>query len=176
MSSFLKISSVDFNEIFRYQFAYNASADFMKRAILALFGLCFLGGAAFAQTYSIDWFTIDGGGGTSTGGVYTVSGTIGQPDAGHMSGGNFTLDGGFWGIVGAVQIPGAPLLRVLLTSTNTVVVAWPAPSTGFSLQQNTDLRTTAWTGITNTVNVVGSENQIIVAPPTGNRFYRLKNP
>ena len=35
-----------------------------------------------AQSYSIDWFTIDGGGGTSTGGVYSVSGTIGQPDAG----------------------------------------------------------------------------------------------
>ena len=37
---------------------------------------------AYAQTYSIDWSTIDGGGGTSTGGVYSVSGTIGQPDAG----------------------------------------------------------------------------------------------
>ena len=36
----------------------------------------------FAQSYQIDWFTIDGGGGTSTGGVYSVSGTIGQPDAG----------------------------------------------------------------------------------------------
>lgn len=131
---------------------------------------------ASAQNYSIDWFTIDGGGGTSTGGVYSVSGTIGQPDAGHMSGGNFTIDGGFWGIIAAVQSPGAPLLRVVLSSTNTVVVAWPAPSTGFSLQQNSDLNTTAWGSITNTVNVVGSENQIIVAPPVGNRFFRLKNP
>jgi hypothetical protein len=131
---------------------------------------------ASAQSYSIDWFTIDGGGGTSTGGVYSVSGTIGQPDAGHMSGGNFTIDGGFWGVIGAIQSPGSPLLRVLLTSTNTVVVAWPAPSTGFSLQQNTDLNTTVWAGVTNSVNVIGSENQIIVAPPVGNRFYRLKNP
>ena len=131
---------------------------------------------ATAQTYSIDWFTIDGGGGTSTGGVYSVSGTIGQPDAGHMSGGNFTLDGGFWGIIAAIQSPGSPLLRVVHTSTNTVVVAWPAPSTGFSLQQNSDLNTTAWGGVTNPVNVVGSENQIVVAPPVGNRFYRLKNP
>ena len=31
--------------------------------------------AALAQSYSIDWFTIDGGGGTSTGGVYSVSAT-----------------------------------------------------------------------------------------------------
>jgi len=35
-----------------------------------------------AQTYSIDWYKIAGGGGTSTGGVYAVSGTIGQHDAG----------------------------------------------------------------------------------------------
>ena len=37
---------------------------------------------ASAQSYAIDWHTIDGGGGTSTGGVYAVSGTIGQHDAG----------------------------------------------------------------------------------------------
>src|SRR2546430_2683560 len=63
-------------------------------------------GLTFAQNYSIDWFTIDGGGGTSTGGVFSLTGTIGQPDAGHMSGGTYTVDGGFWGIIGAVQIPG----------------------------------------------------------------------
>jgi hypothetical protein len=145
-------------------------------SVLALSLLIFAATSASAQSYSIDWYTIDGGGGTSTGGIYSVSGTIGQPDAGHMSGGNFTIDGGFWGIIAAVQSPGSPLLRVLRTSTNTVVVAWPAPSTGFSLQQNSDLKIAVWTGITNTVNVVGSENQIIVAPPVGNRFYRLKNP
>ena len=42
---------------------------------------------AKAGDFSLDWSTIDGGGGTSTGGVYSVSGTIGQPDAGAMSGG-----------------------------------------------------------------------------------------
>ena len=132
---------------------------------------------ARAQNYSIDWFTIDGGGGASTGGVYSVSGTIGQPDAGHMSGGNYTLDGGFWGIIAAVQLPGAPLLRVVLTTTNTVVLAWPAPSTGFSLQQNPVVNNApGWAGVTNVPVVVGSENQVIVSPPVGNKFYRLKFP
>src|SRR5437763_7486949 len=112
---------------------------------------------ASAQSFSIDWFTIDGGGGTSTGGVYTVSGTIGQPDAGKMSGGNFTLDGGFWGIIAAVQTPGSPFLRVARTNSNAVVVAWPSSATGFSLQQNAILGSTNWQGVTNTVNVVGSE-------------------
>src|SRR5258708_5123809 len=72
--------------------------------------------AANAQSYSIDWFTIDGGGGTSTGGVYSVSGTIGQPDAGHMAGANYAIDGGFWGLISAVQTPGSPLLTVARTT------------------------------------------------------------
>lgn len=132
--------------------------------------------SALAQSYSIDWYTIDGGGGTSTGGVYQVSGTIGQPDAGHMAGGNFSLDGGFWGIIAAVQTPGAPALRIILSSTNTVVVAWPAPSTGFNLQQNAAVGTTNWIGVTNNQYTVGGEYQVIISPPVGNRFYRLKSP
>lgn len=32
----------------------------------------------------------------STGGDFELSGTIGQPDAGMMEGGGFTLSGGFW--------------------------------------------------------------------------------
>ena len=53
--------------------------------------------------YSVDWFKVAGGGGTSTGDVYTVSGTFGQPDAGGpMGGGGFTVVGGFWSLF-AVQ-------------------------------------------------------------------------
>ena len=52
---------------------------------------------ALAQDYSIDWYTVDGGGEMwSSGGPYELSGTIGQPDAGEMTGGTFTLTGGFW--------------------------------------------------------------------------------
>ena len=45
--------------------------------------------------FAIDWFTIDGGGGTSAGGSHSISGTIGQPDAGSTSGGSYSLAGGF---------------------------------------------------------------------------------
>ena len=131
---------------------------------------------AGAQNYAIDWYSIDGGGGNSTNNQYSLSGTIGQPDAGHMSGGSFTLDGGFWGIVAAVQSPGSPLLRVIRTSTNTIVVAWPNPSTGFSLQENVAMGTLNWNGVTNSISVIGSENQIVVTPSGGNRFYRLFHP
>jgi hypothetical protein len=47
--------------------------------------------------FSMTWFTIDGGGITqSTGGSFSLGGTIGQPDAGSMTGGAFSLGGGFW--------------------------------------------------------------------------------
>jgi len=83
-------------------------------------------------SYDLSWSTIDGGGGTSTGGVYSVSGTIGQPDAGPtMSGGNYALDGGLRATIAAVQTPGAPLLSITLTTTNTALISWPSPSTGF---------------------------------------------
>src|SRR5215468_10857956 len=54
---------------------------------------------AVGQSYSIDWFTVDGGGGTSTAATYEVSGTTGQPDAGsspELTGGAYSLAGGFW--------------------------------------------------------------------------------
>ncbi len=54
--------------------------------------------------YSISWHTIDDGGGQSSGGSYTLTGTIGQPDADWAGGGSYELLGGFW--------PGGPLCIV----------------------------------------------------------------
>ena len=55
--------------------------------------------------FEITWYSIDGGGGMrSTGGDFELSGTIGQPDAGRMSGGDFTLTGGFWAITRSLEI------------------------------------------------------------------------
>lgn len=69
----------------------------IKRTLLSA-GVALFATGALAQSYSIDWHTIDGGGGTSTGGGYSLSGTIAQTDAGTMSGGGYTLEGGFWSI------------------------------------------------------------------------------
>ena len=46
--------------------------------------------------YEITWHTIDGGGGSSSGGPYGLVGTIGQADTGVVSGGDYVLGGGFW--------------------------------------------------------------------------------
>ena len=66
-----------------------------KSIILILFTCMILTTPTFAD-YEITWSTIDGGGGTSTGGNYALVGITGQPDAGQMSGGDYVLSGGFW--------------------------------------------------------------------------------
>lgn len=68
-----------------------------------------LAAALPARTAEFDlfWFTLDGGGGYSAGGVFEVEGTIGQPDADVLTGGAFTLRGGFWpAATGAPVRPG----------------------------------------------------------------------
>ena len=98
----------------------------------------FLATSALAQSYSIDWYKVAGGGGTSTGGVYSVSGTIGQHDAGEpMTGGQYSLTGGFWALISVVQTPGLPNLTVTFVNPNSVKISWP--NTGsYTLLQNSN--------------------------------------
>ena len=137
-------------------------------ALLWLLGVS----TGFGQ-YSIDWHKISGGGGTSTGGVYTVSGTIGQHDAGGpMTGGNYSLTGGFWALISVVQTPGAPKLYIQ-PSGNTVTVYWQDVSGWTNLEQNADLSAPAgWTTNTDWTTANGT-NSLSLTAPTGNRFFRL---
>jgi hypothetical protein len=147
----------------------------LARRILPGVLACSVSFAALGQ-YSIDWYKVSNGGGTSAAGTYSLSGTIGQHDAGGpMQGGAFSLTGGYWAL-SAIQTLGAPVLTIFLTPTNTAVVSWVSPSTGFSLQQNTNLNTTNWATPSQTVNDNGVTRFILVNPPTGSRFYRLHHP
>ena len=130
-----------------------------------------------AQNFSIDWHTMDGGGGTSAGGNFSLNGAIGQPDASTqpMTGGAFSLTGGFWSLF-AVQTPDAPLLSIRLTSANAAQVLWPSPSTGFMVQQNAELNSTNWVNAPQAVSDNGADKFITVNPSTGRRFYRLFKP
>ena len=66
--------------------------------------------------FSISWYTIDGGGGTSSGGPYELSGTIGLPDADYLDSGDYELLGGFW--------VGGPLCIVNLEHFATFASHW----------------------------------------------------
>jgi hypothetical protein len=128
---------------------------------------------ALAQNYSIDWYKVAGGGGTSTNGQFSVTGSIGQPDAsGAMQGGNYSVTGGFWSLY-AIQTPGAPLLTISYAG-NKAIVSWPSPSTGFTLQTNGNLATGTWVNYGGIIGDNGTIKTETNAPQTGNLFFRLK--
>jgi hypothetical protein len=145
--------------------------------ILLIIPLLLVATAIHAQQYSIDWYKIAGGGGTSTGSTYQVTGTIGQPDAGGaMTGGNYSLTGGFWSLISVVQTIGAPTL-IVTHSGNSVTISWPSTSSGFTLQQNANLAlANGWTTIGFTVSDDGTNKSITISSPTGNLFFRLTHP
>ncbi|MFT3683648.1 MAG: GC-type dockerin domain-anchored protein [Phycisphaerales bacterium] len=77
------------------------------RVVLALFCLLLLPRAVLAQL-SIPWWTVDAGGiANAAGGPFTLSGTAGQIDASPtaMTGGTFSLTGGFWFVAPAPACP-----------------------------------------------------------------------
>src|SRR5689334_22148097 len=134
------------------------------------------GFSANAASLAIDWFTLNGGGGTSINNTpnntLSVSGTIGQPYAGKLSGGTLAIEAGYWGFITS---PDAPQLIITRTDTNTVVVSWSSSLTAFSLEQNEDLGAPNWIASSERIEVTddGRWKFIVVNPPPGNRFYRL---
>jgi hypothetical protein len=135
--------------------------------VLAASAFCL---CASAQTYSIDWHKVAGGGGASTNGQYSLTGTIGQSDASMaMSGGQYSVSGGFWSLIQVVQTPGAPLL-VITRVGNQAIVSWDPSGTGWTLQTNATLSAGTWGNYLGTV----ANNSATNSPPTGNVFFRLK--
>ena len=68
-------------------------------SVIAGLALVLLGGYALAQTgggFDLSWNVTAGGGGDASGGVYSVSGTAGQPAIAMVSGGAYELCAGFW--------------------------------------------------------------------------------
>lgn len=66
-----------------------------------------------------------------------------------------------------------PVLTIANAPNNTVMIFWPAPSTGFVLQTTPLLEPASWVPITNAVQVVNAQNQVIVSPVASAQFYRL---
>jgi hypothetical protein len=142
------------------------------RAGVGWLALLMLSVSAHAQGYAIDWFTVDGGGGTSTGGVYSVSGTIGQPDAGGpMTNGPYAVTGGFWALPTAVQMSTAPTLRIVPGAPGNATISWAPSTPGFVLQETWALSPANWTN-----SPSGVTNPITVPALWPAKFYRLAKP
>lgn len=141
---------------------------------------CLITFCAFAASaqYAIDWFTIDGGGGASSGGNYSINGTIGQPDAGAMNGGPYALVGGFWSGVDTVGVATRPQLSIRFGTGNTVVLSWPNPSTGYVLQQTANMNGPVgdWTDMTLTPIVNGPSKEVTLQAAGPFFLFRLSHP
>ena len=111
-------------------------------AICVVVALCGSTVAVFAQSggpYGLSWHNI-GPGGASTGGNYGLNAAIGQPDAGAMSGGVYTLSGGFLAAGPACALPGDLNHdgQVTVIDIQMIASAWPQSSATFPYDQNGD--------------------------------------
>ncbi len=141
--------------------------------LLLLAGFVGAVSSARAQGYAINWHKVAGGGGTSSGGNYSVSGTIGQADASSaMTGGNYPLTGGFWSLIAVVQTAGAPTLYISHSGA-TVTVYWQNVA-NWTLQQNGNLTVPAGWGNSGGVSQANGTNSVTLTNPSGNQYYRLK--
>lgn len=148
------------------------------RWFLALLVFATLPSIVFGQSFAISNSVIAGGGGASTNASYSVTGTIGQPDAGaRMIGGSFAVEGGFWSAAIAVQTPGAPFLSVTRSGAN-LIITWPsAGSASYNLEQtSTVVAPASWATSGATVSDDGTTRTVTVPAAPGYQFFRLKKP
>ncbi len=145
----------------------------MKKTLIITGGMALLlTVSVLAQSYFIDWHTIDCGGGTSTGGVYSVSGTIGQPDAGGpMTNGQYSVTGGFWVLPLAVQETNAPTLLIVPAAPGNATISWTPNTPGFVLQETWVMSPANWSN-----SPSGATNPITVPAALPTKFYRLHKP
>lgn len=74
-------------------------AVYLVLIVIVLIGLSMVSSSARAAphaTYTLVKSSV-GSGGSNSAGIYTISNSIGQPIAGEVSAGIYTLGGGFWG-------------------------------------------------------------------------------
>jgi hypothetical protein len=103
-----------------------------------------------------------------------LSGSLsGQVITLQWAGGNLTSNENVQAVFN-VNPPPSPRLDIQLTSANTVVISWPAPSTGFNLQQNSTFSPTNWVDVTTAPVLTDGRKEVIVSPPIGTLFYRLR--
>lgn len=126
-----------------------------------------------AANYSIDWSRVSGGAGTSAGGPFVLSSLVGRPAGGSMQGSRFTLTGSLMNLLAVVPTPGAPPVAITLRPDNSVVVSWPSPSAGFSLQETSTLQPAAWSTVALPVVDDGTTKSVVLNSPVGSRFFRL---
>lgn len=135
-----------------------------------------------SAAYDLSWWTVDGGGGQSSGGVYTLSGTVGQADAGALSGGNYTIAGGFWVMTaditvknGTASVPngGWMALYCIQSCTTTGPVTFTIENAGDAVLNLTGSPIVAMSGDTGNFTLDASATAATVAAGGGTTTFTL---
>ena len=88
-----------------------------------------------------------------------------------MSGGQYSLIGGFWTLPIAVPTTGAPTLTILSASPGQATISWSPNTPGFVLQETLSLSPANW------VDSPSSATNPVTVPATlPKKFYRLFKP
>jgi hypothetical protein len=134
----------------------------------------FAASAAQSQIFTIDYFVLSGGGGASSNAEFSVTGVIGQADAGpRLAGGPFSLDAGFSSVT-AASIPAIRPVLSINKSGPTVTLLWSSMSAGFVLERTASLVLPISWQPAPAPEIVGSNNTVILTSPQSTMFFRLR--
>jgi len=132
--------------------------------------------SARAQS-TIDWFTLDAAGSAVASASYIINDTLGQDDAATLTSANYTIIGGFWALENLGPATDFPELHISPAPSANVLLSWPSPSPGYTLQENTNLANPGgWTDVIGPVSDDGLLKTITRPDAGTNRFYRLHKP
>jgi len=149
----------------------------MKTLTLPLLAFA-LSATAHAQ-FSIDWFTLDAGGGAHSSANYVMNFTAGQTDVGSivLNSASYRIIPGFWALEDLGPATGLPELSIAESGLN-VVLSWPSPSTGFVLQHTDSLNVlpATWSDTPGLVSDNGFIKSLTLPHNLSKRFYRLRRP
>ena len=122
--------------------------------------------------YRIAWWNTASGGSRATGGVYRVTGTVGQATPGVTAkAGVYSVTSGFQVIV--LQEAQAPELRIV-SSRGQVVLAWSDATGLFVLEETTNLSKPEWNAVAQAPRLTGEERRVTVPAESRDRFFRLR--
>src|SRR5262245_2405158 len=153
----------------------NMRRVFQTLALIAMVTLAVHATAQSGGGFDLSWNTIDGGGGSCSGGPaggskFALSGTTGQFDAGGCAAGAYPLQGGF---LASFQNPAGPELKVT-TSFGALIITWPAAScSGFHLEASARPSGGPWVDLGEGFPS-GPDRFVAVAAASAQNFFRLR--
>jgi hypothetical protein len=152
---------------------------FNSRFFIAWFLGVWLAAPSLSQTpdFSVDYFVISAGGGTSANGGFSVTGVVGQPvNPNQITGGMFTIETGFASVTATIQLLDGPVTLRINQQGGLVKISWPATTQAeFVLETTSQLGDpSSWQPVELTPLIVGPDKIVTIGAGPGPAFFRLR--